>query len=120
LVVHVEDCAVARRLRQTDVERFVTVAWADGPMRLFPAGIVVTVSNETGALARVASTLARLDVGIAHLAMPADDTPSALDMRLVIKVKNSTQLDAVLRTLRRTPSVSRAERARSQESMRTA
>jgi len=115
LVVHTEDCAIARRLRQKDAERFVTVAWADEAVRPFAAGIVVTVLNETGALARVTSALARQNVSIAHLAMPADDTQSALSLRLTIKVKDQAQLDTVLRALRRTPSVSRAERARPTE-----
>ena len=115
LVVHTEDCSVARRLRQKDVEHVVTVAWADDPVRPFTAGIVVTVSNETGVLARVASTLARQDVGIAHLSMPTDDTQSVLNLRLTVKVKHRAQLEAALRALRRTPSVSRAERIRAQE-----
>jgi GTP pyrophosphokinase len=115
LVVHTEDCAVAQRLRQKDVEHVVTVAWADEPVRPFTASIVVTVSNETGVLARVASTLARQDVGIAHLSMPSDDTQSVLNLRLTVKVKHRTQLEAALRALRRTPSVSRAERIRAPE-----
>jgi len=115
LVVHTEDCAVARRLRQKDAEHCVTVAWADEPVRPFTAGIVVTVANQTGVLASVASTLARQDVGIAHLSMPSDDTQSVLNLRLTVKVKHRAQLEAALRALRRAPSVSRAERIRAPE-----
>jgi (p)ppGpp synthase/HD superfamily hydrolase len=50
-------------------------------------------------------------VGIAPLAMPDGTTLATLDLRIVIMVKNVAQLETVLRTLRRTPSVSRAERA---------
>jgi GTP pyrophosphokinase len=112
LVVHTEDCAQARRLFQKDPERFITVAWADEPARAFEAGIVVTITNETGALARATTTLARLNISIVHLAMTDDASQSALDLRIVIKVKDREQLEAVLRTLRRTPSVLRAERVR--------
>jgi GTP pyrophosphokinase len=111
LVVHTQDCAVAQRLHQKDPERFITVAWADEPARAFEAGIVVTIANETGALARATTTLARLNVSIVHLAMTDDATQSALDLRIVIKVKDRAQLETVLRTLRRTPSVLRTERA---------
>jgi GTP pyrophosphokinase len=126
LVVHAESCPVARRLYEKDVERFVTVAWADEPVRLFTTKIVVTVNDENGALARVASALARLDVGIMHLTMPNEDnqlaltkqpsnllsesTALALNIYLIIRVKKLEQLASVLRTLRRTPSVLRAER----------
>jgi GTP pyrophosphokinase len=111
LVVHTEECAIARRLRQKDAERFVTVTWADEPVRPFETGIIVTIANETGVLARVTAALARLGVSIAHLAMPDGTALSALDLRIVIRVKDRAQLETVLRTLRRTPSVSRAERA---------
>jgi GTP pyrophosphokinase len=115
LVVHTEECAVARRLRQKDAERFVTVAWADEPVHTFEASIIVTIANETGVLARVTAALARLDVSIMHLAMPDSSALSALDLRIVIQVKDRAQLETVLRTLRRTPAVSRAERAGSPE-----
>ncbi|MDR2991405.1 MAG: bifunctional (p)ppGpp synthetase/guanosine-3',5'-bis(diphosphate) 3'-pyrophosphohydrolase [Burkholderiaceae bacterium] len=111
LVVHTEECAVARRLRQKDAERFVTVAWADEPVHTFETGVIVTIANETGVLARVTAALARLNVSIVHLVMPDSTALSALDLRIVIKVKDRAQLETVLRTLRRTPSVSRAERA---------
>jgi len=115
LVVHTEDCAVAQRLHQKDPERFITVAWSDELTCAFEAGIVVTISNETGALARTTTTLARLNVSIVHLAMTDDTTQSALDLRIIIKVKNRAQLETILRTLRRTPSVLHAERARPPE-----
>ncbi|MDR0457593.1 MAG: bifunctional (p)ppGpp synthetase/guanosine-3',5'-bis(diphosphate) 3'-pyrophosphohydrolase [Burkholderiaceae bacterium] len=115
LIVHTEDCAVARRLRQKDAERFVTVAWADEPARAFETGVIVTLANETGALARVTMALARLGVSIAHLSMPDAGTLSALDLRIVIRVKDRAQLETVLRALRHTPSVSRAERAQPAE-----
>ncbi|MDR0478326.1 MAG: bifunctional (p)ppGpp synthetase/guanosine-3',5'-bis(diphosphate) 3'-pyrophosphohydrolase, partial [Burkholderiaceae bacterium] len=115
LVVHVENCAIAQRLLHKDVERFVTVAWTDEPARTFEAGIVVTIANETGALARAFTALARLDINVVHLSMTDDSTQSVVDTRIVIKVKNRVQIEAVLRVLRRTPSVLRAERSRSLE-----
>ena len=110
LVVHTDDCPVARRLLQKDPERFITVAWADEPVRLFDVGIVVTVTNGKGVLARVAAALAQAEADIVHLGMTDEVAPETLDLRFVISVRDRLQLDHVLRTLQRTPSVLRASR----------
>ncbi|HMN20757.1 MAG TPA: bifunctional (p)ppGpp synthetase/guanosine-3',5'-bis(diphosphate) 3'-pyrophosphohydrolase [Ottowia sp.] len=110
LVVHTDDCPVARRLQQKDPERFITVAWADEPVRAFDVAIVVTVTNGKGVLARVAAALAAAEADIVHLGMTDEVAPEALDLRFVISVRDREQLEHVLRTLRRTPSVLRATR----------
>ena len=49
LVVHAEDCAVAKRLQYKDSgERFISVEWAKEPVRPFEAGVLVTVTNGKG------------------------------------------------------------------------
>jgi GTP pyrophosphokinase len=110
LVVHVEECAVARRLRHKDSERFITVTWADEPVRAFHVGIVITVVSSRGVLARVASAIAATEADIVHLGMTDEAAQEALDLRLVIAVRNLAHLDTVLRALRRTQSVLRATR----------
>jgi GTP pyrophosphokinase len=110
LVVHTDDCAVARRLQNKDAERFITVAWADEPVRAFEVGIVVTVINGKGVLARVAAAIASAESDIVHLGMPDEVAQDALDLRFVITVRDRTHLDQVLRTLRWTHSVLRATR----------
>ena len=110
LVVHTDDCAVARRLQHKDAERFITVAWADEPVRAFEVGVVVTVVNGKGVLARVAAAMAEAEADIVHLGMADEAAQDALDLRFVITVRDKTHLDTVLRTLRRTHSVLRASR----------
>ena len=110
LVVHTDDCAVGRRLQQKDPERFITVAWADEPVRAFEVGVVVTVVNGKGVLARVASAMAAAEADIVHLGMAEEATQEALDLRFVVTVRDRAHLDAVLRSLRRTASVLRAAR----------
>jgi GTP pyrophosphokinase len=110
LVVHTDECAVARRLQHKDAERFITVAWADEPVRLFEAGVVVTVVNGKGVLARVAAALASAEADIVHLGMADESAQEALDLRFVITVRDRAHLDTVLRHLRRTQSVLRAAR----------
>ena len=85
--------------------------WADDITRLFEAGIVVTVQNVKGVLARVASELAKAEVDIVRVEM-ADDggAVGTTDLRFVISVHNSHQVEAALRNLRRVHSVLRAQR----------
>lgn len=113
LVVHTDDCAVARRLQKRDAERFITVAWSDEPVRAFEVGVVVTVTNGKGVLARVAAALAESEADIVHLGMTDEAGHDALDLRFVISVRDRTHLATVLRTLQRTHSVLRASRIKS-------
>ncbi len=110
LVVHTDDCAVARRLQHKDAERFITVAWADEPTRTFEVGVVVTVVNGKGVLARVAAAMAAAEADIVHLGLTEEAAQEALDLRFVITVRDRAHLETVLRQLRRTQSVLRAAR----------
>ncbi len=112
LVVHVDDCSVARRLQHKDSERFIGVEWSDEPVRLFETGVIVTVVNGKGALARVAAALASAEADITHVDMDDDRAQDATDLRFVIAVRDRNHLDAVLRNLRRTGSVMNARRIR--------
>jgi guanosine-3',5'-bis(diphosphate) 3'-pyrophosphohydrolase len=112
LVVHTEDCGVAKRLRHKDAERFIGVEWSDEPVRPFEASVLVTVANGKGVLARVAAALAGAEADITHVDMGAEETLDATDLRFVIAVRDKAHLDAVLRNLNRTTSVMRAQRVR--------
>ncbi|MBK0391832.1 bifunctional (p)ppGpp synthetase/guanosine-3',5'-bis(diphosphate) 3'-pyrophosphohydrolase [Ramlibacter sp. CrO1] len=112
LVVHLDDCAVARRLQHKDAERFIGVDWSDEPVRPFEAGVLVTVQNSKGVLARVASALASVEADITHVDMDDERAQDATDLRFLIAVRDRVHLDAVMRTLKRTPSVMRAQRLR--------
>ena len=110
LVVHTDACGVGQRLHYKDSERFFAVEWADDPVRAFETGVVVTVRNDKGVLARVAATLATAEADITHVEM-ADETPQeSTDMRFVIAVRDTTHLESVLRAVKRTPSVLSASR----------
>ena len=110
LVVHIQDCSVAKKLQHKDSERFISVEWSDQMVRTFETGIVVTVNNGKGVLARVAGALASAEADINHVDMAEESGEGAMDLRFVISVRDTQQLDIVLRNLRRTASVLRAER----------
>jgi GTP pyrophosphokinase len=111
LVVHTAECAVARKLLNKDSERFITVEWSDEPVRPFPTTIVVTVNNGKGVLARVASALAGAEADITHIDMGPEAAQQTTDLRFTIAVRDRSHLAAVLRALKRTPSVLRVRRA---------
>jgi len=110
LVVHTADCATAKRLQHKDSERFIAVDWADEPVRPFETGLVVTVTNGKGVLARVAADLAASEVDITHVDMGDEGPASTAELRFLVSVQDTPHLDAALRHLQRTPTVLRAAR----------
>lgn len=110
LVVHHAHCHNAIKLREKDADRFIAVDWSDELTRLFEAGIVVTVQNNKGVLARVAAELANAEADIVRVEMTDEAAIGTTDLRFVISVQNSVQLENALRNLRRLHSVIRASR----------
>jgi len=88
------------------------VEWADEPLRSFETGVLVTVANGKGALARVAAALANAEADITHVDMDDERAQDATDLRFVVSVRDRAHLESVLRNLKRTPSVMNAERIR--------
>ena len=112
LVVHTDDCAVARKLQHRDSERFIAVDWSDEPTRVFETGLLVTVTNGKGVLARVASALAAAEADITHVDMGQEPAQDATDLRFDVAVRDRIHLASVMRSVKRTPSVLRVQRAK--------
>jgi GTP pyrophosphokinase len=110
LVVHTEECTVGRRLLSRDRERFLEVEWSDEPVRAFEIALLVTVENGKGVLARVASALAAAEADITHVGMSEERVQHATDLRFAISVRDREHLAHILRALKRTPSVLKAQR----------
>ena len=110
LMVHTSDCAVAARLQLKDSERFISVDWAEELLRPFQTGLIVTVTNRKGVLARVAARLAQADVDITKVDMGEEDLEDTTDLRFVISVRDAQHLETALRQLKHTTSVLRAQR----------
>ncbi|MBF5003531.1 RelA/SpoT family protein [Diaphorobacter caeni] len=110
LVVHNVRCATAMKLQAKDGDRFIAVDWAEEPSRLFETGIVVTVTNGKGVLARVAAELAGSEADIVRVEMEGEAMEETIDLRFLIQVRDLAHLEAVLRNLRRTHSVLRVLR----------
>lgn len=110
LVVHTDDCPTGKKLLHRDSERFLDVEWSEAPVRLFESAVVVTIENGKGVLAKVASAFAAAEADINHIHMNEDALHSATDLRFLIAVRDRVHLAHVLRALKRTPSVVRAQR----------
>ena len=112
LVVHTDDCSVAKKLQHRDNERFIAVDWSDEPTRAFETGLLVTVTNGKGVLARVASALASAEADITHVDMAQEAAQDATDLRFGVAVRDRVHLASVMRSVKRTPSVLRVQRAK--------
>ena len=112
LVVHTDDCTVAKRLENRDSERFITVDWSDEPMRLFDTALLITVANGKGVLARVSAALASAEADITHVNMGQERAQDATELRFGIAVRDRVHMASVLRSVKRTPSVLRVQRAK--------
>ncbi len=110
LTLHTQTCQVAQKLKYKDSERFISVEWADEPVRTFETGLIVTVNNGKGVLAKVAGALSSAEADITHIDMADESDHGAMDLTFVIAVRDIHQLELVLRNLRRTPAVLKATR----------
>lgn len=112
LVIHTDDCAVAKRLQHRDSERFIAVEWSDEPTRMFETALLITVANGKGVLARVAAALASAEADITHVNMGQERAQDATELRFGVAVRDRIHLARVLRSVKRTPSVLRVQRAK--------
>lgn len=116
LVVHAEDCPTGKRLLARDSERFLPVEWSEEPTRPFETAVVVTVTNGKGVLARVASAIAQAEADITHVDMGDEPAQTATDIRFTLAVRDRVHLAEVLRSLKRTSSVLKGQRAKPSKS----
>ena len=111
LHVHDAHCANAKRLHATDAERFIPVEWAeDASQKLYDSGLSITINNQKGVLARVASEMAEANLDIRRLEMDDEAAMQTTELRFIVSVHDRQHVDAALRSLRRIPTVVRATR----------
>jgi RelA/SpoT family (p)ppGpp synthetase len=111
LVVHAADCSSIVRSRRNEPEQWIDVEWDPRTSRLFQAAIDVTVANQRGVLARVASEIAEAGSNIDSIAME-EDRAVFTTMHFVVEVANRQHLARVMRALRRLPDVKKLARVR--------
>ncbi|MBI1942333.1 MAG: bifunctional (p)ppGpp synthetase/guanosine-3',5'-bis(diphosphate) 3'-pyrophosphohydrolase [Betaproteobacteria bacterium] len=111
LVVHTAECRQAARSRRVEPEQWLDVEWDRKTSRLFQAAIRVTVANQRGVLAKVASEIAQAGSNIDSISME-EDRAVYTTMLFVLEVGNRQHLARVMRQLRRLPEVEKLARVR--------
>ncbi len=112
LTVHTADCSVGKRLFERDSERWMTVEWAEQPVRAFETAITLLLRNGKGVLAEVASAVASAEADITHIDMGDERAAETSELRLLLSVRDRLHLAEVMRTLKRQASVLRVARVK--------
>ncbi|CAH2804005.1 MAG: Guanosine-3',5'-bis(diphosphate) 3'-pyrophosphohydrolase (EC / GTP pyrophosphokinase (EC, (p)ppGpp synthetase II [uncultured Caballeronia sp.] len=115
MAIHTTECRVAQRIHRRDPGRWIDVAWAPQPGRLFDVAVKVLVKNTKGVFARVAADITSADANIVHIAMDEDVSQEAKLLRFVIQVSDRVHLANVMRRVRTNPDVMRIARERSSD-----
>jgi GTP pyrophosphokinase len=110
LVVHTNDCPTAAKARG-DPEKWLDVDWAPETDKLFDVGIRVTVANQRGVLAKVATEIAEAASNIDNVSMD-EERSLYTTMHFTLQVANRMHLAKVMRALRRIPEVVRIARVK--------
>jgi RelA/SpoT family (p)ppGpp synthetase len=111
LVVHQSDCRSIVRSRKNEPDQWIDVEWDPRTARLFQAAIDVTVENQRGVLARVASQIAEAGSNIDAISTE-EDRALFTTMHFVVEVANRQHLARVMRALRRLPDVKKLTRSK--------
>ncbi len=111
LVIHSADCRQIVRSRKNEPDNWIDVDWDAATSKLFQAGILVTVTNQRGVLAKVASEIADAGSNIDSITMD-EDRSLYTPMLFVLEVANRQHLARVMRSLRRLPEVVKLARVR--------
>jgi len=110
LVVHTHDCPTAAKLRG-DPEKWLDVQWAPGTDKMFDVGIRVTVTNQRGVLAKVATAIAEAGSNIDNVSMD-EERSLYTTMHFTLQVANRLHLAKVMRALRRIQEVVKIARVK--------
>ena len=107
LIVHIDDCHVAKKQRNREPERWIDVMWAKDINHRFDCRIKILVRNERGILARVAAEIGESDANITHVGMDEDQEPSMALIHFTVQVEDRAHLARLIRNIRRIPEVTR-------------
>jgi GTP diphosphokinase / guanosine-3',5'-bis(diphosphate) 3'-diphosphatase len=112
LTVHTSECSVGKRLFERDSERWMTVEWAEQPVRPFETAVTLLLKNGKGVLAEVASAVASAEADITHIDMGDEHATQTSELRLLLSVRDRLHLAEVMRTLKRSSAVLRVARVK--------
>ena len=113
LIVHIEDCNIAKRQHNKDPERWLEVLWGVKLNHYFDCRIKVLVHNGKGILARVAAEIGNSDANIIYVNMDDDKDQLMTQLIFTLQIQDRVHLARLLRNVRRISGVTRILRDRS-------
>ncbi|MFK8018122.1 MAG: bifunctional (p)ppGpp synthetase/guanosine-3',5'-bis(diphosphate) 3'-pyrophosphohydrolase [Gammaproteobacteria bacterium] len=108
VVVHRNECGNLTEFRKQP-EKWLGVDWEPGIDREFSVELRVDTLNQVGVLAAVASRISDTRSNIEHVSV-VEHEDDASEMTFVVKVRNTTHLDEVMRRIDSMPDVMRVTR----------
>ena len=97
LVIHTQDCtAISKYLKHS--ENLLNVCWGNEILNTFQSAIIMTVVNERGVLARVASEIAKVGSNIDDVKLENDG--NFTNMRFILQVRNRKHLAQIMKELK--------------------
>jgi len=112
LLVHTAECGVGKRQFGRDSEAWITVHWAEAPVRSFETAVTALLQNGKGVLAQVASAVSGAEADIVHIDMGDEHASETTELRLLLAVRDRLHLADTLRALKRAPAVLRVARVK--------
>ncbi len=111
LVVHTHDCPAIRKFR-LDPDKWLDVEWEPESEHLYKANLNLTVANQPGMLAKIASGIAEAGSNIDNVSVEEADGSSYANLYFTVQVKNRIHLAELMRGLRKIPDVVRINRSK--------
>ncbi|MSP86062.1 MAG: bifunctional (p)ppGpp synthetase/guanosine-3',5'-bis(diphosphate) 3'-pyrophosphohydrolase [Methylotenera sp.] len=111
LVVHTHDCPAIRKFR-LDPDKWLDVEWEPDSQRLYKTNLNLTVANQPGMLAKIATGIADAGSNIDNVSVEEADGSSYANLYFTVQVRNRIHLAELVRSLRKIPDVVRINRTK--------
>jgi GTP pyrophosphokinase len=111
LVIHTHDCPSVRKFK-LEPDKWLDVEWEPESQRLFKTNLNLTVANQPGMLAKIASGIAEAGSNIDNVSVEEADGSAYANLYFTVQVKNRVHLAELMRSLRKIPDVVRINRTK--------
>lgn len=111
LVIHTHDCPSVRKFK-LDPDKWLDVEWEPESTRLFKTNLNLTVANQPGMLAKIASGIADAGSNIDNVSVEEADGSAYANLYFTVQVRNRIHLAELMRSLRKIPDVVRINRTK--------
>ncbi len=111
LVIHTHDCPAIRKFK-LDPEKWLDVEWDADNKKLFKVNLRISVADERGMLAKIATTITNSDSNIDNVSVEDSDGSHYSNVNFTVQVHNRVHLADLIRNLRKIPQVVRINRVK--------